>query len=288
MHGVHRREPSRGRHWIVSAHRVPDCRVQDRRIGHVRVLEVLSRRGILQPTSFGGRLAGHEQVVERDVRQHRRVRGQVGRVGEDVHRDRGRIERVHGRDPDQQLEGPDERDSVVHRVDERTTPVVRADYERRRSMRVHVVGTVLRVVFEHHDRRVAPVRAARDGLHEAAERVVVVGDEELRRRVARGHACRVIVGQAQDRQRGKMIAGAGPEVCDVLLEVVEPGAEAGRALESRVSLSRADHRVDRRIRSGRRVAVGRDRIGRRQIEVAERRAEMPFERRFRRERIDVG
>ena len=109
LHGVHRREPSRGRHWIVSAHRVlrlPRSGRLDRPCpgsgGPVAPRPSCSRRPSRRPT---GRRTNRLSSATFGSTAAYGVRS--GRVGEDVHRDRGRIERVHGRDPDQQLEGPD-------------------------------------------------------------------------------------------------------------------------------------------------------------------------------------
>ena len=46
-------------------------------------------------------------------------------------------------------------------------------------MRVHVVGAVLRIVFEDEEGRVVPVRRVRDRLDGAAHRQIVIGDRRL-------------------------------------------------------------------------------------------------------------
>ncbi len=43
-------------------------------------------------------------------------------------------------------------------------------------MGVHMVGAVLRVIFEDEDRGVVPVRAVRYGFHYATHCEVVIGD----------------------------------------------------------------------------------------------------------------
>src|SRR5262249_51395075 len=42
-------------------------------------------------------------------------------------------------------------------------------------MGIHVVRTVLRVIFYHENQRVVPVMTVRDLVHQQAERIVVVG-----------------------------------------------------------------------------------------------------------------
>jgi len=63
-------------------------------------------------------------------------------------------------------------------IDERWRRVRRipADDKGNRAVGVDVVATVLRVVFEDEDGGVVPVGAVRNGIDDAAERQVVVGD----------------------------------------------------------------------------------------------------------------
>src|SRR5205085_8678729 len=91
-----------------------------------------------------------------------------------------------------------EADGVVELVHESARAVVCADEERDGAMTVNVVRAVLRVVFDYEDSGVFPVRTVRDGLDDEAERVVIVGDVELRGGAASGDARRVVVRQTHD------------------------------------------------------------------------------------------
>ena len=64
-------------------------------------------------------------------------------------------------------------------------------------MCVHMVGAILRVVFEDEDGGVIPVGAVRDSIHDAAERQIVIGHGGRGTRKVRTRAARVIVGQIQ-------------------------------------------------------------------------------------------
>src|SRR5206468_3928710 len=50
-----------------------------------------------------------------------------------------------------------------------------ADDEGDRTMRIDVVGAILRVIFEDEDGSVIPVRAVRDGVDDTAKRQIIVG-----------------------------------------------------------------------------------------------------------------
>ena len=64
-------------------------------------------------------------------------------------------------------------------------------------MGVDVVGAVLGVVFDDEDRSVVPVGAVRDGLDDAAESEIVVGDGSRGTRSAGGGTVGVVVGEIE-------------------------------------------------------------------------------------------
>ena len=75
-------------------------------------------------------------------------------------------------------------------------------------MGVDVIGAVLRVVFDHEDGSVVPVRAVGDGIDNAAEREVVIGDRGLRRGLARTRASGVVVGKVEQRELRKLFGAS--------------------------------------------------------------------------------
>src|SRR5580700_3578262 len=81
-----------------------------------------------------------------------------------------------------------------------STRRVLADDERDRAVRVHMVGTVLRVVFQNENCRVIPVGAVRNGVNHAAEREVVVGYGGCRARQIRSRASGVIIRQIKKNE----------------------------------------------------------------------------------------
>jgi hypothetical protein len=58
-----------------------------------------------------------------------------------------------------------------------------ADHERRVAVPVDMVDAVLRVHLDDEDRTALPVHAVGDGVHDAPDRLVVVGDVGLRGRL---------------------------------------------------------------------------------------------------------
>jgi hypothetical protein len=59
-----------------------------------------------------------------------------------------------------------------------------ADYERDGAVRIHVVGAILRIVFDHKNCGIVPIRAMRNGVYDSPEREIIVGDGRLGRRLA--------------------------------------------------------------------------------------------------------
>src|SRR5512143_3187794 len=87
-------------------------------------------------------------------------------------------------------------------------------------MRVHVIRTVLRIVFEHEDRRLLPVAALRDGFYQPAERDIVLGDHGAWRWILGPRTGRVISSEPDDAERGQ------PAGALELAELFEPDIDA--------------------------------------------------------------
>src|ERR1019366_1089578 len=83
-----------------------------------------------------------------------------------------------------------------------------ADDQGDRPMSVNVVGAVLRIVFDDEDGGVVPVGTVGDGVDDAADRQIVVGDRGLRRGLAGTRASSVIVGQIEKRELRKFFGGS--------------------------------------------------------------------------------
>src|SRR6266436_5657918 len=90
-------------------------------------------------------------------------------------------------------------------IDKRLLHVRRifTDDQGSRSMRVDMIGAVLRVVFDDEDGGVVPVGTMRNGVDYAAEREIVIRDRGLRSWLARTRASGVVVGQVEQRELRK-------------------------------------------------------------------------------------
>src|SRR5581483_223956 len=71
---------------------------------------------------------------------------------------------------------------------------------------VHVVGAVLRVVFNDENGRVIPVRTVGDGFDYSTHRKIVVGDRSCRARLLRRGTVRVIVREVEQYERRQLVA----------------------------------------------------------------------------------
>lgn len=99
-----------------------------------------------------------------------------------------------------------------------------ADDESNAAMRVHVVGAVLRVVFEDEDRGVVPIGTVRDGVDDAADGKIVVGNGSCGTRLALCATGGVIVGKAQENElRQRVFAGlaSGEEAVELVEEFID-------------------------------------------------------------------
>ena len=118
------------------------------------------------------------------------------------------IEEVHGREAEQRFHGVNHADGRVEvMIDEGLLRVRRvfADGKGNRTMSIDVVGAVLRVIFDHKNGGVVPVGAVRDGIDDASESEVVVGDGGIRRGLAGARAPRVIVGEIEECELRELV-----------------------------------------------------------------------------------
>src|SRR5271167_3029148 len=100
------------------------------------------------------------------------------------------VEQVHRGKPEQVFHRMDHAyGSVETMVNERRfrTWRILADDQRSRAMRIHMIGSVLRIILNYENGSVVPVRAMRHRINHAANREIVIGDRGSRRRLA--HAC---------------------------------------------------------------------------------------------------
>src|SRR5215470_5850741 len=96
-----------------------------------------------------------------------------------------------------------------------------ADHERERTMRIDVIGTVLRVVFENEDGGVFPVGTVRDRLDDAAEGEIVIGNVGGRSRAPGPCASGVVVGQMHRDELREFPLFALPASSDEAIELRE-------------------------------------------------------------------
>src|ERR1700688_1486780 len=73
---------------------------------------------------------------------------------------------------------------------------------------IDVIGSILRVVFDYEDGSVVPVRTVRDGIDDAAECKVVIGDRGLRSGLSGTRASSVVVGQIEKRELRKFFGAS--------------------------------------------------------------------------------
>src|ERR1700726_828043 len=90
----------------------------------------------------------------------------------------------------------------------RCTRRILADHEGERAMGIDVVGAILRVVSEHEDGSIVPVRTVGNGVDYAAEREIVVGDRGVWSWLAGTRASGVVVGQVEQRELWKFFGGS--------------------------------------------------------------------------------
>ena len=68
-------------------------------------------------------------------------------------------------------------------------------------MSIHVIGTVLCIIFNNQDRCVVPVRTVRDRLRDASQSEIVVGNVLIWSRLAGAGSSRVVVRQVEKHER---------------------------------------------------------------------------------------
>src|SRR5215469_11436212 len=165
----------RRRHGGVAHAIAPEEPVEDGVVGSVGVREV-------EVAAFLP--CGCVHFVEQTVVAIAEIGGECGlRAGtaEQRSHDRGaRVVGIHGRSAKQGLDGADNVDGGVEVVVDEAMGVggggVFADDEGNAAMGIHVVGSILGVVFEDEDGGIVPVGAVGDGIDDAANGEIVVGD----------------------------------------------------------------------------------------------------------------
>ena len=146
-----------------------------------------------------------DEVVRGDRRQNSFVWRQVRRLLKNVHWHGRSIELVHRRDSQQHLDSSNHADGIVKFVDQRSWLVVRADREADRTVRIDVVRAGLRIIFHDKNRRIFPIHARGNRLHQPAHRVIIVRNHELRRRKSILYSGGMIVGKSHDTKRGHLV-----------------------------------------------------------------------------------
>ena len=155
----------------------------------------------------------------------------VGFVGEAVGEDRGRgVELVHGGETEDALYGVDDAGLVVEGADDLVAFGPGADDEQDGAMAIDVVPAVLRVVFVDEHGGGGPELAAADGLDDAAEGEVVVGEHGAGGGVILRDAVGVVVGEMERDEVGHralllVFMERGDEVigADLIGDVEVPG-----------------------------------------------------------------
>src|SRR5215467_9390944 len=85
-------------------------------------------------------------------------------------------------------------------MDQGARSIVSADYEARRPVCIDVVGTSLGVIFHDEYRGVLPIGARGHLLDQPAESIIIIRNIELRRRLPRPHARRMVVWESHYRE----------------------------------------------------------------------------------------
>ena len=93
-------------------------------------------------------------------------------------------------------------------MDQGARPVIGADNEGRRPVRVDVIRACLRIVLDDEYGGVFPIRAGRHLLDQAAQRVIIISHIELRGRLTRPHSGRVIVWKPKHAEIGHRVRSA--------------------------------------------------------------------------------
>src|SRR5215217_211382 len=113
-------------------------------------------------------------------------------------------------------------------------------------MRIDMVWSVLRVVFQHEDNSIFPVRRVGNSFHDSPEREVIVSHVCFRRWHSRTATRSVIAGEMHDLQVRQITTA------NKLLKLFQPNIDANlipnvhvesRIIRTRVWLERSLHRV---------------------------------------------
>ena len=168
--------------WIRCArafHRPPKNPVQQilRALVHLVQTESGTGQRVAAQQRIGDFLRLRIHLVERNVVRHRSKRRVVGLVSKAIgHRRRRRVQEVHRRQSEYELDRSQEASLVVLRADDLAALRVRADYIGRCPIAADVVPTGLRIVLDREYTGLLPETAAADRLHNPPERQIVVGN----------------------------------------------------------------------------------------------------------------
>src|ERR1035438_1569243 len=150
---------------------------------------------------------GRDGVKEGKARLVGGGRGRVGLALEGGgHGARAGIEVRHGLQSQKELHGAEHRGCIIHAAVDGVVLDPGGDEEGGGAVGIHVVGTVLGVVFEDENGRIGPKARFRDALDQLADGVVVIGGGGERGDLAGGGAGSVVVGEAHYNQ-ARHIAG---------------------------------------------------------------------------------
>ncbi len=159
------------------------------------------------------------------------------------------IQLVHRGNPKEYLDRSNHAHRIVKFVNQRAGLVVRADGQAHGTMRIDVVGPRLRIVFHDKNRGVFPIHARRNRFDQPPDRVVVVGNHELRRGKSFLDSRGVVIGKAHHRERGHGIRfvrfALGYEIAKLREPFAQPGIAS--AVGIRIVLG---HRGVRSLRGG--------------------------------------
>ena len=167
------------------------------------------------------------------------------------HDRRAGIVGVHGRDAEKGFDGANDVDGGVEvAFDERLDGAIGllcgerrifADDETGAAVGIHVVGTVLGIVFEDEESGVVPIRAVRDGVHDAAYGEIVVGEGSGRSGHVELAAGGMVIGETKlDELRHGVAAclAGGDELAEFVEEFV--GAELIGIIELEIGGARIE------------------------------------------------
>src|ERR1017187_652087 len=185
------KKAAHGRRRWVAADRAPEDIVQ------LIVVVLVSLFEIHVGGAAGGGGMGRVPLQERNARLFGGVRSRVGLALEGGgHGPRAGIEVRHGLQSQKELHGAEHRGCIIHAAVDGVAPGPGGDEEGGGTVGIHVVGTVLGVVFEDENGGVGPKARFGDALDQLADSKVVIGGGGERGDLAGGGAGSVVVAEA--------------------------------------------------------------------------------------------